>query len=69
MTEPSVKTDSIVRSYSISTSSQRPHSLESDVIKEKEKKQIDKESAHTLSWNDVSGECDTPGCQSETLPH
>ena len=63
----SVQNDSIARSHSVSSSSQRPHSLESDHPEDKQKKQIDKESAHTLSWNDVSGECDTPGCQSKTI--
>ncbi|XP_054162265.1 inositol hexakisphosphate and diphosphoinositol-pentakisphosphate kinase 2-like, partial [Oppia nitens] len=58
----STPTESKARSFSLSSSSQRPRSLESD-IKEKQKKQIDKESTHTLSWNDVSGDCDFPGCQ------
>ena len=62
----STPTESIGRSYSLSSSSQRPHSLESDVIDDRQKKQIDKESAHTLSWNDVSGECEIPGCQSKS---
>jgi hypothetical protein len=53
-----------VRCNSVSSSTQRPHSLESETVNEKQKKP-DKESSHTLSWNDVSGECDTPGCQRE----
>jgi hypothetical protein len=53
----------MMRSQSISVSStQRPHSLESETVNEKQKKP-DKESPHTLSWNDVSG-CDSPNCQS-----
>lgn len=55
---------SIVRSHSISSSTQRPHSLESETVNEIPKKP-DKESSHTLSWNDVSGECETSGCQSK----
>ncbi|CAG2104534.1 unnamed protein product [Medioppia subpectinata] len=67
-TEASTPTESKARSYSLSSSTQRPHSLESDIIKEQQKKQIDKERALTLSWNDVSGsvDCDLPGCQRST---
>lgn len=53
-------TTSIVRSNSIAT--ERAHSLESDKL-EKLEHLKSPDNTITLSWNDVSGCCNKPGCQ------
>lgn len=59
-------TTSIVRSNSIAT--ERAHSLESDKL-EKLEHLKSPDNTITLSWNDVSGCCNKPGCQVRQKNH